>query len=151
MELEHGVINSLSRNEITKFLEEHSFAHLGCQQGDEVYVVPITYAYDDGSLYSYSKDGKKIKMLRNNPKVCVQFDDVKNFNHWKSVIAWGKFTELKDAEEHRAIRLLNKKLIKDLGVEKTSDLTSEFERIFTDAIVYKVEITKITGRFESAA
>lgn len=42
---------------------------------------------------------KKIEMMRKNPKVCFEVDDIKNIFSWKSVIAWGTFEEITDIAE----------------------------------------------------
>ena len=59
---------------------------IGCYADNEIYVVPITYAYQDGFIYAHSKEGKKVQMMRQNPKVCFQVDAMENMTNWRSVI-----------------------------------------------------------------
>ena len=47
-------------------------------------------------------------MMRNNPKVCFQADEMKDMANWKSVITWGNFEEIDDEMERRkALHILS--------------------------------------------
>jgi nitroimidazol reductase NimA-like FMN-containing flavoprotein (pyridoxamine 5'-phosphate oxidase superfamily) len=81
------------------FLQSQIVGRIGCHDGDLVYVVPISYAYDGEYVYFHSYEGKKIDIMRKNPKICFQIDEMKDMANWKSVIAWGEFEELNDYEE----------------------------------------------------
>ena len=37
--------------------------------------------------------------MRANPLVCVEWDEVTSFDHWISVIVYGRYEELPDASE----------------------------------------------------
>jgi len=79
----------LDKTQIDDFLKSQVVGRLGCTDGDKIYVVPITYAYDNGSIYGHTKDGLKIRIMRSNPTVCFETDWVKDLTNWKSVIAYG--------------------------------------------------------------
>ena len=57
------------------------------------YVVPITYAYDNNSVIGHSSEGLKMRMMRENPWVCVEVDHMDDLANCRSVIAWGRFEE----------------------------------------------------------
>lgn len=61
---------------------------------DLPYVVPVQYALSQGLIYSFSMPGRKIDNMRENPKVCLQVDELQDHRHWKSVIIEGGFREL---------------------------------------------------------
>lgn len=43
--------------------------------GDEPYIVPVNFVYRNGSIYVHSAArGKKIEMLRRDPRVCFETD-----------------------------------------------------------------------------
>ena len=65
----------LSRGEMEEFLRAQRIARLGCHAGGETYVVPLIYAYDDGALVAVTTEGRKVAMLRENPRVCVEVDE----------------------------------------------------------------------------
>jgi nitroimidazol reductase NimA-like FMN-containing flavoprotein (pyridoxamine 5'-phosphate oxidase superfamily) len=48
-----------------------------------------------------------MELMRGNPEICFQVDEMKDMSRWKSVIAWGKFEELNDRDEkNKALQLL---------------------------------------------
>ncbi len=85
----------LDKNQIDGFLKSELIGRLGCFDGNKMYVVPITYAYNNGYIYGHTKDGLKIHMMRNNPNVCFEIDWMRDMSSWKSVILYGTFEELK--------------------------------------------------------
>lgn len=38
-------------------------------------------------------------MMRENPQVWFEVDDIKTMTNWQSVIAWGRFKEISGLEE----------------------------------------------------
>src|SRR5215203_5750522 len=83
---------------------------LGCIVNGEPYVVPINCYLEGDHLYSHSLYGLKIEGLRENPRACVQVDEIESDLHWKSAIAFGKFEEITKPNERADI--LNKLLTK---------------------------------------
>lgn len=148
MKPHHGNIISLSSAECVQILNKGRFAHLGCQAKGEIYIVPITYAFDDGYIYSHSKPGKKINIMKENPNICIQVEEVQDFFHWKSVLAWGKFEELKDHESAMGMRLLIQKVVAKEERRHTSDLEMDFSAQLERAIIYRMKIDRCTGRSE---
>jgi uncharacterized protein len=49
----------MNKSQIEEFLKSQVVGRLGCTDGDKVYVVPITFAYDNGCIYGHTKDGLK--------------------------------------------------------------------------------------------
>jgi len=42
---------------------------------DEPYVIPMNFGYHDNYIYLHSaREGRKLDILRNNNKVCIEFD-----------------------------------------------------------------------------
>src|SRR6478609_3860260 len=101
------MINTLDHTAIEEVLNKHFIGRIGCHTNDEVYVVPVSYAYDGQYVYVRSFEGKKMEIMRNNPKVCFEVDETQNMANWKSVIAWGEFEELTDkTERSKALKVL---------------------------------------------
>jgi nitroimidazol reductase NimA-like FMN-containing flavoprotein (pyridoxamine 5'-phosphate oxidase superfamily) len=60
-----------TRSEMEAILREEQVGYLGLSAGDEPYVVPLNYGYDDGRvLFHCALEGKKLDWIRENPKVC---------------------------------------------------------------------------------
>lgn len=47
-------------------------------------------------------EGQKLHMMRANPFVCFEVEDIDDLANWHSVIAWGVFEELACEDEARA-------------------------------------------------
>jgi nitroimidazol reductase NimA-like FMN-containing flavoprotein (pyridoxamine 5'-phosphate oxidase superfamily) len=143
----------LNSEEIEDVLSRALIGRIGCHANDDVYVVPVSYAYDGSYIYVRSLEGKKIDIMRRNPKVCFQVDTMKDMANWESVIGFGEFEEiLDDHERSRALQtLLNRKL--PLQSSETTHLGSiwpfQTEDLNTiEGIVFRVLLKQKTGRYE---
>lgn len=64
-----------SRERIDEIIQGCEVCHLGMADGDQPYVVPVSFGYDGQSVYFHSaRDGRKIDVMAANPRVCVQFE-----------------------------------------------------------------------------
>jgi len=91
----------LSAAQIESLLYAEVHRASSCTDGVQPYVVPISYLYDGKHLYGYTRDGKKLQMMRAHPLVCVQVERIQEITDWQSVIAWGTFEELTGAAAER--------------------------------------------------
>jgi nitroimidazol reductase NimA-like FMN-containing flavoprotein (pyridoxamine 5'-phosphate oxidase superfamily) len=87
------MMGSLSSQEIEELLHGEVIARLGCHAEGRTYVVPITYAYDNNSLIVHSAEGLKMRMMRENPWVCVEVDRMDDLANWRSSDRKGRFEE----------------------------------------------------------
>jgi len=63
------------REGIEAIIRDCPVCRLALADGDSPYVVPLNFGYREGALYFHSAPtGKKIEILRRNPRVCVEFD-----------------------------------------------------------------------------
>jgi nitroimidazol reductase NimA-like FMN-containing flavoprotein (pyridoxamine 5'-phosphate oxidase superfamily) len=93
------VISEMTEAECVAALAGGRVARLGCARDDQPYVVPIYYAYDRAPggtpyLYGFTTVGQKVEWMRANPRVCVEWDEVTQYDRWASVIAFGRYEEL---------------------------------------------------------
>ena len=96
-------IVAISRQECSQLLKRVSIGRLACSLDDQPYIVPVAFSYEPGCIYIFSTLGKKIKWMRQNPKVCLQADEIGNPSNWLSVIVTGRYVEL-DRPHHTAER-----------------------------------------------
>ncbi|WP_458718932.1 pyridoxamine 5'-phosphate oxidase family protein [Candidatus Nitrosocosmicus sp. R] len=159
----------LDKSQIDDLLKSELIGRVGCFDGNKVYVVPITYAYDNGYIYGHTKDGLKIQMIRNNPNVCFEIDWMKDMNNWKSVIAYGTFEELKGDEANKGLEILMKSIMSNLDRKSSPTETygpdnlgiknfafqhsflspflhSNNKEIF-DIVVYRIKVNEATGKY----
>jgi nitroimidazol reductase NimA-like FMN-containing flavoprotein (pyridoxamine 5'-phosphate oxidase superfamily) len=148
------MIELLSESEIEELLKHEIVGRIGCHYEDAIYVVPISYAYDGNYVYAHTYEGMKTDMMRKNPAVCFEVDNLKDMANWQSVIAWGTYEELQGVERSQALRtLLNRPLpivssiTTHLG-ENWPFSSESVEKI--DGIVFRINLTKKTGRCERA-
>jgi nitroimidazol reductase NimA-like FMN-containing flavoprotein (pyridoxamine 5'-phosphate oxidase superfamily) len=99
-------VEELPRDAIDELLGEEVVGRIGCHADGETYVVPVIYAYDGEAFYAYSIEGKKIRMMRENPDVAFEVDRYEGPGRWRSVIARGAYEELEGADAERARTLL---------------------------------------------
>ena len=148
------MLGKLTSDQIDHFLRSQIIGHIGCYDGKEVYVVPVTFIYDRGYIYAHSKEGYKIQVMREHPNVCFQVEDIDNMTNWRSVIAWGRYEELTKEEEQKAgLKLLVDRLMPFItsetvrpshGLSKPPEMLEKARK----AIVYRIKLTKRSGRFE---
>ena len=143
------MLGDLNKGQIIDFLEQHVIGRLGCYAEGETYVVPINYVYRDNAIYGHSGNGKKINMMRINPKVCFQVDEILDTFRWKSVILQGNFSELAGEERQQVMQSIIHKImpLTDRPSEEPSHGINPSEH--DDIIVYKIELTAVSGRYES--
>ena len=159
----------LDKNQIDDFLKSELIGRLGCFDGNKMYVVPITYAYNNGYIYGHTKDGLKIHMMRNNPNVCFEIDWMKDMSNWKSVIVYGTFEELKGEDANNGLEILMKSIMSNLDRKSYPTESSDHENhgienyafqhsflspflhnknneIF-EIVVYRIKVNEATGKF----
>ena len=147
------MLGKLNEQEIEKVLKENFVGHLGCHADGLTYVVPISYAYEDGCIWGRTFEGLKIDIIRRNPSVCFQVETIPSMSNWRSVIAWGKFDELTDGEEkNKALKILLERKIPSVSSIMTK-LSSDWPFCSIDCddvpgIFFKIFLTEKTGRFE---
>lgn len=143
------MLGELNKKEIVDLLESQFIGRLGCHLNDETYIVPINYVYQNNAIYAHSGEGKKIEMLRKNPRVCFQVDEIESMFKWKSVILWGTFEELKGTERQQAMQGLILRIMPNTN-EPGRDPSHGISPDLRDTlIVYRINIENGTGRFES--
>jgi uncharacterized protein len=148
------MLGTLQPAQIEEVLQTEIIGRIGCSAGGETYVVPISYAYDGSFIYCHTYEGKKTAMMRKNPNVCFQVDNMQDMANWKSVIAHGNFEELKTHEEkaQAMYALLNRYL--PLVSSVTTHLGKNWPFGPDDiseikGVVFRIAITGKTGRFEN--
>lgn len=109
------------------------------------YVVPVHYAYDEPHVYIYTTESKKTDIIKANPAVCLQVEEVTDGNHWQSVIITGNAVQLMAKKEiERAMKFIlaaNPRLTPAVSLHWMDDwVRSNFE------VVYRITPTAMTGR-----
>jgi len=136
--------------QIKAVIKKSNVCRLGMVSGNEPYIVPLSFGYRGGILYFYGAlNGRKIDIIRENPKVCFEFDllneTVKSENacewsmRYQSVIGFGKAFFIESLEAKRnAMSII---------MGQYSDRSFELpENMLKATAVFKVEIDSLTGK-----
>lgn len=146
-------VTELSRKECQEILARLGFGRLACARGAQPYIVPVYFAYEGGRLYGFGTMGKKFEWMRDNPQVCVEADEVRDHNHWTSVVVLGRYQELPDLPEFEVLRqqaqaALEKRYLWWQNGFAAAQTRREFNRDIP--VFYCVHIEEISGHRASA-
>jgi len=148
------MLGTLIPIQIDKVLKEGLLGRIGCSADGKTYVVPISYAYDGKFIYCHTHEGLKTKIMRENPNICFEVEEMKDMANWNSVIVQGEFVELyKPAEINQAMEILLKRYLPIIS-SVTTHLGKHWpfhpdDATEIDGITFKIKIKEKYGRFES--
>jgi nitroimidazol reductase NimA-like FMN-containing flavoprotein (pyridoxamine 5'-phosphate oxidase superfamily) len=109
------VILEMTPEEVAHFVRSQKVGRLGCHVDGETYVVPVIFGWDEDCIYVYTTEGKKIDMMRANPRVCFEIDEHLATGAWRSVIAQGHFEELHGDDAAHALRIITERVASGRG------------------------------------
>ena len=140
------MMKTLSDEEAHELFQNARFARLGCIVNGEPYVVPINCHIRDDSLYIHSLPGLKISSLRENPRACVQVDEIKGDLCWRSAIAFGKFEEITKPNERAYV--LNE-ILRRFPMLTPVESAIAVDAVAPEVIVFRIKIERLTGVAEA--
>lgn len=141
---------TMSEDEIDALVREEVVARIGCHADGVTYVVPVAYAFHEGALYGFSHEGRKLDMMRRNPRVCVEIDAVEHLGAWRSVIAWGWFEELNGEDAEAGATLAAQRLGGLVSDPASRKRLEDALRREPAPVIYRIRISERTGRVEGA-
>ena len=141
-------IFELTADQCADVLSRTTLGHLACTRGDQPYVVPVHFSFDAAHkcLYGFSGVGQKIEWMRENPKVCVEVEDIADKNRWTTVLVFGRFEEIDDSPAQAGTRSRMQALLEarhEWWLPATGKLESREPHA---AVVYQISIDRMTGR-----
>jgi hypothetical protein len=142
------ILEDMTEGEIDQFLTCARVGRVGICLGDEPYVVPVGYGYEEGEIFFHTcYKGLKMEGMEKKPKVCFEVDEyTSDASMFKSVIVRG---DVMIIEDEAAMKPYLEKIINKYRIPMS------FERYMTGrntdkemAIVRICVITprEITGR-----
>jgi len=100
-------VQDIPSSQCWSFLGSRRLGRLGCALDNKPYVVPVSFAIQNPYFFAFTTKGRKAEYLKENPLVCLQFDEIASPQSWTSVIVEGRFEEIGgDAEQEHAHALL---------------------------------------------
>ena len=136
-----GTIRELPAEEIEALLRTAIVGRIACcghgAAGDgRPYLVPLAYGYDGAAVYAHSGPGRKLDLMRAEPRVTFEVDEAEAPDHWRSVIAEGTFEEIEDPRQRDAA------LEVIYGADGPAALGSQ-------TVVFRIRLTSRSGRYET--
>ncbi len=138
-------VEEMNTEQIKEVLQRIGYGHLNMARGHHPYVVPIHYVYDDPFVYFYTTEGKKTEIIRANPEICLQVEEVSDEKNWQSVIVVGDAAEIRGKEEReQALKII---------LEANPTLTPALSIRWLDCwvrenveVIYRIRPRMMTGR-----
>ena len=147
------MLGELTEDQINNVLASHVIGRIACSDGKKPYIIPVTYTYDGKYIYGQTNEGKKLKILRKNANVCFEVDDMTDMRNWQSVVVYGLFEELNEAEAKTARDILFNKVYPLQTSSTVHPYEHQTDALIDDStrvkyVMYKIKITEKTGRYE---
>lgn len=147
------MIGTMTLEQSEQVLRSGLIGRIGCNDGKRTYIVPVTYVFDAKFIYAHSREGMKIEIMRKNPSVCFEVESIESMTNWRCVIVTGIFHELKtEKTQADALDILKDRLAPYLLSETMRPHIPNLQEKHIEKerkpVVYRIEITEISGRFE---
>ncbi len=138
---------------IKKIINASLVCRLALSDGNQPYIVPLCFGYQNRTLYFHSaREGKKIDILKKNNRICFEFDvnseiiEADKACNWgmkyQSVIGFGRAVLVENIEE--------KKKALNIIMNHYSDRDFQFtDKAINKIAVIKIEIEGMTGKHSS--
>jgi uncharacterized protein len=140
-------IVEISHDECTDLLSRVSFGRLACSLNDKPYIVPVCFAYEAERVYVFSTVGKKIDWMRQNPKVCLQVDEIGNQSNWMSVVVDGTYVELRESAYTAEKEWAKKQLAQSAGwwVVPMAERREHTNDLSIEPVFFRIDIQSMSG------
>jgi nitroimidazol reductase NimA-like FMN-containing flavoprotein (pyridoxamine 5'-phosphate oxidase superfamily) len=142
------LIHELNAAECLDILKGSHLGRLGCARYDQPYIVPIHFSFDPEGhcLYAFSALGQKIDWMRENPKVCLEVEDIADKNHWTTVVVIGRYEEIDLTPESADTRVRAQLLLQQRREWWFPAAGNVPSRQHSGVVLYRIHIDRVTGR-----
>jgi nitroimidazol reductase NimA-like FMN-containing flavoprotein (pyridoxamine 5'-phosphate oxidase superfamily) len=138
-------VEEMQNTESEDVLQRVGYGHLACSLNDQPYIVPVHYFYDKPDIYIYTTEGMKTEIIKTNPRICLQVEEVVDKGDWRSVIVTGDAEQIIDRNEREdAIKMIlstNPTLSPAISIRWVNNWVRE-----NIEVVYRITPETITGR-----
>jgi uncharacterized protein len=142
------LIRELNAEQCREVLARTELGRLACSRLDQPYVVPIHFSFDAerNCVYAFSTLGQKVEWMRENPKVCLEIEEIEHKDSWTTVVAFGRYEEIHQNPEESEARRRAEQMFKARGEWWLPAAAQVPAREHHDVVVYRIEIDRLTGR-----
>lgn len=142
------LIRELTAEECQAVLARSHLGRLGCARLDQPYVVPIHFSFDAAAncAYAFSPVGQKVQWMRDNPKVCLEVEEIVDKHEWTTVIATGEYQEIQ-SDPHEAPARERAAALFGQDVEWwLPGIANVPWQGRNDIVIYRIRLDRISGR-----
>ena len=140
------MIETMTEPECRTMLAAARAARLGCALEGQPYVVPIHVQVEGDFAYAYATVGQKIEWMRQNPKVCLEIDEVTTSQQWASLVIVGQYEELAHTETYAEARMIAERLFQEHAMWWEPASVPLAGRVQRPPVIFRIRIDRITGR-----
>ena len=142
------LIHKLSAPECEEVLVRSELGRLACAHDGQPYVIPIHFAFDADRtcLYSFSMVGQKIDWMRANPKVCVEVEEITDKNNWNTVLVFGRYQEITDADSDADARRRASERFQERPEWWFPAAAKLPSRERHALVIYRIQVDRLSGR-----
>ncbi|HEU4563146.1 MAG TPA: pyridoxamine 5'-phosphate oxidase family protein [Gemmatimonadaceae bacterium] len=102
-----SAIVEMEHAECVEVLTRQRLCVLALTDGEQPYAVPVFYGFDGATVYLGISEGRKTRILDNNPRLCFTVSEVGPGDSWRSVVVMGRAEWVTDpAQRAEAIQVL---------------------------------------------
>jgi uncharacterized protein len=141
-------VQRLSLEECRSALANAGFGRLACARDNQPYIVPTYFVVEGEQIYAFALPGQKLDWMRENPRVCLEVDNVSEANDWVSVVVTGRYEELPDTAEHGRLRKHAHELLQQRPMWWEPGAVTVADRDTTRGfapVYYRLNIEQLTG------
>jgi len=141
--------SQMSDSECLDVLQRARLGRLGCASGNQPYVIPVAYIFEDGFVYGFATLGRKVEWIRANPLVCLEVGEITDFDDWVCVIVFGRYEEIGEGPEWQGARAKAARLFIQHGdwlepAYEAARVRAGETRL--EPVLYRIRAEEITGR-----
>jgi nitroimidazol reductase NimA-like FMN-containing flavoprotein (pyridoxamine 5'-phosphate oxidase superfamily) len=137
-------------SEINDILKTAKTVRLAMADEGEPYIVPLNYGYHDHALYIHcAKEGRKLDILRKNPRVCFEIEGKSELvtgetacqwtMNYRSLIGYGT-VEILESEEEKIAGL-------DILMQHFGSFNNTYHpKHIANIVMLKITIESVTGK-----
>ncbi|GAA4408608.1 hypothetical protein GCM10023187_30750 [Nibrella viscosa] len=141
------MLRELTSEVVDSILRQQYFGRIACAADGRVLIEPITYLFDGYYIYGQTREGTKIDMLRKNPAVCFEVDEMVAPDIWRSVVVQGTYEELAGDERAYVEQRLGTRTPPLYAHEMPQYNNGRSEAVAPPKhVVYRIHIATKTGR-----
>ncbi|RCR66771.1 pyridoxamine 5'-phosphate oxidase family protein [Larkinella punicea] len=142
------MLTELTNEVMDSMLVNQYIGRIGCAADNRILIEPVMYYYDGHAILGLTREGTKTQLLRKNPHVAFEIDEMISPGLWHSVVIEGLFEELQGDDRDYALYLLEHRKIPVFAGEKMG-YPGEKEPVDHNVVypvVYRIQIQSKTGR-----